>query len=302
MNQKENACILARVVKNVDPDSNEWVVKVYGQLENTVPHFGELLPEMRDLLSDVIPHCQGSCKDIVKYAAVDTLVELSSLLQANLNVVITPPPADREDEGEPPISPQDVTLVSVGFNWQQIGDMISEIEIGCLMLDNDRLVSDSIGAEKPSSSCGSVSQGVVDDDEGVDITSIDTKLIQINLLLIPDNVQLLAFYLINGRTGETLQCIESVSAHVFETDSKREVILMDCPLDAPYTMQPTLLLCLLIRKEGKWSFINASKPSPVSDLLENGVQLEEYLLSNSMLIEMLPMPAPTDPEAQNDEG
>jgi stress response protein SCP2 len=213
--------------------------------------------------------------------------------------------------------PPGVTAVSIGFNWVQQRERAMDVDIGCLIVDSDLSVSDSVSIDKPRSSCGSIEQRMVDaEEEGFDPTAEDCKVVSISMSDIPASVSVLAFYVItgssgSGSTGESLAGIGDISAHLFETDSKREVVMMDCvEAVCSYRPAPTLLLCMLQRRftstfieaeaqeeggggegaehaenvekiekveVGPWHFVNCCQPFSVPDLLESGVQLEEYL-------------------------
>lgn len=288
IDEPSSACIMARLVRDPALPYN-WTVKAFGQLTFTERHFGALLPEMRDLLGDVVPNCKGSGKDIISYCLVEKWLELAPLLAADLTTqpmlsAATGDNPEATDESIAPPVPKDVTNISIGINWEHLTEKSVEVDVGCLFIDSEKAVVDSISGDKPRSNCGSVGFATVDlEEEGLDVAALDNKVLFISLAEVPESIVTVAFYILNSNVGENLRSIGSVNAHVFETESRREVALLDCSGTVSLSEYPTLLLCVLTRHAGTWLFMNTSRPSAVPDLLENGVLLDEYLSSGRLL-------------------
>lgn len=147
---------------------------------------------------------------------------------------------------------------------------------GCLMLDSDRNVVDSVQFRQLNSICGSVKHGGdARDDLGGDG---DDEQIHLKMDEIPANIHYVAFC-VTSFDGKPLRLIDTFSGHLFETDTKRDLVMFDC-VDETIKQHTAVLLCILYRARGSWMFMNASIVSDGLELNDNLPNLQKFMDEN----------------------
>lgn len=147
------------------------------------------------------------------------------------------------------------------------------------MLDAEKNVADFVSFRHLVSSCGSVSHGGdARDDLGGDG---DDEQIHISVNEIPPNIHFIAFF-ITCFDGKPLQYIDTCSGHLFESESKRDLVMCDC-VDEDVKKHTAVLLCILFRTKDRWAFLNASVCSDGEELHDNLPTLQKFMQENSVI-------------------
>ena len=96
-------------------------------------------------------------------------------------------------------------------------------------------------------------------------------------------------------TGNQLADVDSVSAQLYVTDSKRQLVLIDCN-DDTVKQHKAILLCVLYRIGSSWHYRNVSAFSDGTVLHDNLEHLQNYIsetrdLQASLVVPELAAPA-----------
>jgi stress response protein SCP2 len=225
------------------------MVQSIGQYQTGFRDYGSYICEMKDLMADLIPGIKGSKEDNIAYLAQDDSIELSTLSSSPL------------------------TKVSIGCKWDIADGKSIDLDLGCLMLGTDKSVHDFVNFQQLQSGCSSVSHGgdVQDDLEG----DGDDEFINISLENVPQNVRILAFYIMSF-SGNQLADVDSVSAQLYVTETKRQLVLIDCNDDS-VKQHKAILLCMLYRIGTSWYYRNISTFSDGTVLHDNLEHLQSYI-------------------------
>lgn len=163
-----------------------------------------------------------------------------------------------------------------GFLW-------CTLPIGCLMLDAETNVADFVSFRHLTSNCGSISHGGdARDDLGGDG---DDEQIHVLVNEIPPTIQYIAFF-ITCFDGKPLKYIDTCSGHLFESETKRDLVMCDC-VDENIKNHTAVLLCILYRAKGHWLFLNASVCADGAELHDNLPYLQKFMQNNSTMREMM---------------
>ena len=79
-----------------------------------------------------------------------------------------------------------------------------------------------------------------------------------------------------------MKYIDTCSGHLFESETKRDLVMCDC-VDDDIKNHTAVLLCILYRAKGKWLFLNASVCSDGEELHDNLPQLQKFMQENSIM-------------------
>ncbi|CAM9428265.1 unnamed protein product, partial [Ectocarpus fasciculatus] len=229
-------CILIRV----------WVVKALGHCFNNQMEYGYLLPEMKGLLTDMIPGCESGPRDFTAYLTRDELVDISTLSTDPLN------------------------RVSVGVKWDTAAGKRIDLDLGCIMLSSDCGFLDYVSYQKLRGSDNSVVHG--GDTRGDRVGDVDDEQVHIALDTVPADVAFIGFYLTSYH-GNLLADVNSCCARLLQMPSQRDLILLDCD-NIEIKQHSSVLIGILVHVGNKWFFLNASDCSIGTALPENVEHLE----------------------------
>jgi tellurium resistance protein TerZ len=230
-----------------------FTTRAIGEMDAEGCSPGFLIPVMKNLLSDLIPGCKGSSDDRLINLGVGEAIAIESLCSTFVN------------------------KLSLGLKWEAYGGKSIDLDASCLMLDSDINVIDSVHFEHLKSECGSVVHGgdTTDDKKGDE----DDEQIHMTFALIPDAVTFVVF-VITSYSGDPLSKVQMCSAHFFETESKRDLVLFEIGgegEDNKFGSHTAVILCIVFRFEGKWYFLNASECSDGKVLMDNLQQIKAYI-------------------------
>lgn len=220
--------------------------------------YGYLIPKMKGLMNDIIPGLKSHPKDYMVYLGRDENIAISKL------------------------SPSALASVSIGVKWDKGCGEFVDLDLGCMMLGVDTSLVDYASFIQKTSKDGSVQHG----GDNADLPGVvDKEAIHVNLSLLSDDVQFLAFYL-SSFTGKPMEGMKSCDVTFLETYTQRPLAVCDC--DGGGEKQVTaILLCLLIKTKTGWYFQNASSKADGLLLRDNLEHLQGYVISNDAILRAL---------------
>ena len=166
--------------------------------------------------------------------------------------------------------------VTFGVSWTMLeGSKATDLDVGCMMLNSEIAMVDSIDYQNMrSSDGGSVRHGGdAQEDRGGDI---DDEQIHIIPADIPESVMYLAFYL-SSYSGRTLHDLGACSVHIFDTATQKDFALIDVN-ESQVTDKTSVLLAILIRSNSRWYFGNLSSVSDGISLHDNIEHAHRHIL------------------------
>jgi stress response protein SCP2 len=225
-------------------------------MEHNIYSYGHLIPTLKNHLGDVIPGCVGTSQDRVFILRKDEKTSLDALFD----------------------TPDHITHnFSIGVNWDPIPGKNVDLDVGCLMLNEQSDVVDFVSYYQLKSVCGSINHGGdAREDAGGDD---DDEQVHMRMESIPEDVMYIAYY-VTSYDGNPLRDVASCNAHLFETESRRNLIIMEVD-DDDIKIHTSVLLCLFFKRAGKWYFLNATKCADGQLLHDNLENLQDYIKNNS---------------------
>ena len=240
----------------------EWIVQPLGVMITSKHHFSTIIPDIKNLLGTVapvlVPGCSGSSSDIIAFCTKGQLLDVF---------------ADKA-----------ISKVTFGANWDPVNPNVPiDLDLGCMLLDANGESVDHVNYRQLRSVCGSIVHGGdAADDLGGDI---DDEEIHVNLATLPPSVTTIAFFLtcFNGRP---LVNIDTCAGHLFETESKNDLVLCDC-IDDDIKRHRGTLLCVIFRGKDRWLFLNVSICCHGATMLENVPVLKDFIKNSAIIQEYL---------------
>ena len=229
----------------------KWIVKALDHASEEEKEYGYLIPQLRNLMSDLIPGCSGSSNDTTPYLTKGRSVDVARL------------------------SIEPLSTISVGVNWELTVGSNTDLDLGCLMVDANNNLVDLVNYQQLRSKCGAVRHG--GDSRGDTGDGLDDELLNVHLDVISDDVRYIAFYL-SSYKGNPMADIVSCGAHLYETDSHRDLALLDI-YDPEMSRCPSVLLCMLVKAKSRWHFINLSEVSAETSIASNIKHLHSFIPS-----------------------
>ena len=186
--------------------------------------YGYLLPEMKSLLTDVIPGCESGPRDFTAYLTRDEIVDISTL------------------------STDQLSQVSVGVKWDTTAGKQIDLDLGCVVLSKEFDYMCTVERSHPKSDDGSVSLSTRSPDYN--------HIIKVSTENISQNVACLAFF-VRSKDSPSLDGVQSVSGFLVDATSKRDLVMLDCE-DQKLNTSTTLQFCVLFRNKSRWFFMNTA--------------------------------------------
>jgi tellurium resistance protein TerZ len=200
-------------------------------------------------MSDLIPGCGGSSNDTTPYLPQYRAVDVAGL------------------------SAEPLSTISVGVNWELAAGSSADLDLGCLMVDARNNLVDLVNYQQLRSKCGAVRHG--GDSRGDAGDGRDDELLSVHLDLLSDEVRYIAFYLSSYKGGPMADVV-SCGAHLYETDSRRDLALLDC-YDPDMSRRPSALLCILVKAKSRWHFMNLSAMSSETSVASNIKHVQSFI-------------------------
>lgn len=110
-----------------------------------------------------------------------------------------------------------------------------------------------------------------------------------NLPDVPPHIHFIAFF-ITCFDGKPLKFIDTCSGHLFESESKRDLVMCDC-VDENIKNHTGVLLCVLYRVAAKWLFLNASVCSDGPELQDHLPTLQKFMNEDPTIRKLLVVPS-----------
>mmetsp|Transcript_311 Transcript_311/g.564 ORF Transcript_311/g.564 Transcript_311/m.564 type:complete len:641 (+) Transcript_311:236-2158(+) len=241
------SCVLARI--HWDTTTKKWCVSAYRALSYGARSVGFLIPNMKDMLSDIIPGCRGS--------PTDRLISLSrgdSVALRDMYESFT---------GE----------VTYAVNWYSDEGRGVDLDTGCILVSAEGDILDCVSFEKLKSDCGNVIHSGDSKQEG-------TEEIQLFLEKLGSGVCYLAFYVICYEEKP----LSSVEKCVVELrDSATDRVLIYDKRGTRSCGKSACLMSVIFRYNSQWYYLNSSNEATGRTVQDNTTHLKQYIATAKLL-------------------
>lgn len=233
---------------------------------------GYLIPDMRNLLTDIIPECQGQPTDRRVALRINESVDLDKF---------------SPDETTPTIKYSFITT------WTESMGRLPSLEMDCLLVNEALNLIDVVSSVHKESTCGGVVRATVDDDG----SSVEDVL-HLNTSKVDAAVTYIAFYVCPRSTAseafttsghEISLSSAQFSCQLCDMDSRREICSITSDdvsraVDGSNDSMPSCLVGLLFTLNGKWYFQNASVKAPSEMVQDNINHFKKYVTEKRVLL------------------
>lgn len=235
---------------------------------------GYLIPDMRSMLSDIIPDCQG--------LPVDRIIALRTGESASMESLA-------DDAG---------VLVKFAFvtKWIETAGKFPSLETGAMLVNESLGVVDMVTSVHIESSCGGIVRSDGGDEAGEEGRSrAETLLVDVGK--VDPAVSFIAFYICPMSSGDA--AFTTAGSEVTMRDAKYDCQLCDgvstrelcsvssedLPADeAGADQMPSCLVGILFKLKDKWYFQNASSRAPSENVQDNINHFKKYATEKRVLI------------------